>query len=186
MAEDPDLVDVLVADHNELQTLLDAIAGGRDDDDRVAVTVAEFVRHAVVEEDYLYPTVREVVPDGDPLAKEALGHSVTAELLAKRIEGSLPGDADRAVLLRNFHDSVVRHVRTTEALLFPQLRQHVTPAQLRLLAGQVELAKRTAPTRPHPHAPRTPPWNQILTPGIGLVDRVRDAMTGRPNKPEQL
>lgn len=186
MADEADVVDVLVADHDELQSLLDELTAGADDDERVAVTVAEFVRHAVVEEDYLYPAVRELVPDSYPLAKEAMAHSEAAERLAKTIEGSLPGDAERAVLLRNFHDSVARHVRITEALLFPQLRQHCPPGQLRQLAGQVEMAKRTAPTRPHPHAPRTPPWNQLLTPGIGLVDRVRDAMTGRPTKPDQL
>jgi hypothetical protein len=186
MAEERDLVDVLVADHAELQRLLDSIAAGADDDEHVAVTVAEYVRHVVVEEDYLYPAVRETVPDGYPLVKEALEQSTAGERLAKRMEASLPGDADRTVLFRNFSDIVNRHVRMTETVLFPQLRQHSTPGDLRRLAGEAELAKRTAPTRPHPHAPRTPPWNQILTPGIGLVDRIRDSMTGRTNRPEQL
>jgi hypothetical protein len=188
MADEPDLVDVLVADHAELRTLLDSIAisPGADDDDHIAVTVAEFVRHVVVEEDYLYPTVRVTVPDVNPLVTEALEQSAAGERLAKRIEATLPGDAERAVLFRNFSDIINRHVRMTETVLFPQLRQNCTPGQLRHLAGEAELAKSTAPTRPHPNAPRTPPWNQILTPGIGLVDRVRDVMTGRPNRPEQL
>jgi hypothetical protein len=36
-----------------------------------------------------------------------------------------------------------------------------------------------APTRPHPFAPDKPPMNKILTAGAGLVDRMRDALTGR-------
>ena len=188
MADEPDLVDVLVADHDELRVLLDTTTPtpSPDDQNHLAVTIAELVRHLVVEEDYLYPAVREVVPNGGPLAAEALAESAKAERWAKQIEELTVDEVELAVLFRHFADSVMRHVRMTEAELFPRLRQHGTPSQLRMLAGQVEMAKRTAPTRPHPHAPRTPPWNQILTPGIGLVDRVRDAMTGRPNRPEQL
>ena len=189
MADERDLVDVLVADHAELQTMLDTISvamPGVDDEDRLAVTSAELVRHLVVEEDYLYPAVRELVPDGDKVVEEELAQSATAERLAKQIEGSSPGDGHRAVLFHRFGDVVRDHVRTTEAVLFPQLRQHAHPPQLRLLAAEAEMAKRTAPTRPHPRAPKTPPWNQILTPGIGLVDKVRDAMTGRPNRPDKL
>jgi hemerythrin-like domain-containing protein len=188
MADEPDLVDVLVADHDELRMLLDPTTqpAEADDEKHLAVTIAELVRHLVVEEDYLYPAVRETVPDGGALATEALQQSARTERWAKQIEELTTDDVDRAVLLRHLRDSVLQHVRLTEAELFPRLRQHCAPNQLRFLAGQVEMAKRTAPTRPHPHAPRTPPWNQILTPGLGLVDRIRDAMTGRPNRPEQL
>lgn len=189
MADEPDLVDVLMADHDELRTLLDTTSAEpdiADDDNRLAVAIAELVRHLVVEEDYLYPAVREVIPDGGPLADEALAQSARTERWAKQIEELTIDDVDRTVLFRHLRDSVLDHMRMTEAEVFPQLRQYCPPNQLRFLAGQVEMAKRTAPTRPHPHAPRTPPWNQILTPGIGLVDRVRDAMTGRPNRPEQL
>ncbi|MCV2457821.1 hemerythrin domain-containing protein, partial [Streptomyces sp. ICN988] len=40
-------------------------------------------------------------------------------------------------------------------------------------------AKKTAPTRPHPSAPNTPPANKLLAPGAGMVDRARDLLTGR-------
>ena len=36
-----------------------------------------------------------------------------------------------------------------------------------------------APARPHPSAPDKPPANKIPGPGVGLVDRMRDALTGR-------
>lgn len=41
------------------------------------------------------------------------------------------------------------------------------------------MAKKMAPTRPHPSAPDTPPGNKLLGPGVGLVDRARDLLTGR-------
>jgi Hemerythrin HHE cation binding domain. len=187
MADEPDLVDVLVADHDELRTLVAGLAApDADNQDRLTVTIAELSRHLVVEEDYLYPAVREVVPDGVPLANEALAASAETERLAQHIERTSRTDTDHAGLVRSLSEAVHRHIEMTERALFPPLRQHCPPAQLRFLAGQAMMAKRTAPTRPHPHDPRTPPLNQIVTPGIGLVDRVRDALTGRPTKPDQL
>jgi len=43
----------------------------------------------------------------------------------------------------------------------------------------VQQAKKLAPTRPHPSAPDKPPLNKVLGPPVGLVDRVRDALSGR-------
>jgi len=36
-----------------------------------------------------------------------------------------------------------------------------------------------APTRPHPLASDRPPLNRLLAPGAGLIDRMRDALSGR-------
>jgi hypothetical protein len=38
--------------------------------------------------------------------------------------------------------------------------------------------KKVAPTRPHPSAPDTPPLNKLAAPGAGLIDRIRDALSG--------
>ncbi|TJZ58671.1 hypothetical protein FCH28_00325 [Streptomyces piniterrae] len=43
----------------------------------------------------------------------------------------------------------------------------------------VDETKKTAPTRPRPSAPSAPPANKLLAPGLGLVDRARDYLTGR-------
>ena len=47
------------------------------------------------------------------------------------------------------------------------------------LGDKVRRAKKLASTRPHPAAPTKPPANRILAPGLGLVDRMRDALSGR-------
>lgn len=53
------------------------------------------------------------------------------------------------------------------------------PEALNELGDKVRTAKKTAPTRPHPSAPDTPPGNKLLGPGVGLMDRARDLLTGR-------
>jgi hypothetical protein len=44
---------------------------------------------------------------------------------------------------------------------------------------QVETAKKIAPTRPHPNAPNNEVFHKMVGPGVGLMDRVRDRLTGR-------
>ena len=43
---------------------------------------------------------------------------------------------------------------------------------------QVETAKKIAPTRPHPGAPNNEVFHKLVGPGVGLMDRVRDKLTG--------
>ncbi len=74
---------------------------------------------------------------------------------------------------------VTAHVDDEENHLFTQLRTHVHPYVLEELGNKVRQAKKTAPTRPHPGAPSTPPANKLLAPGLGMVDRVRDYVSGR-------
>ncbi len=182
MTVGPDVVDVLIDDHREIERLIAEIAQDGGHDERwLSVSVAELTRHLTVEEEYVYPLVREVVPHGDRMAGDAVTLDEEAEQLMRRLE-----DAGGAPTVAQLEDVVRRHVELTEAHLFPALRASVAPDQLDHLAGVVQMAKRTAPTHPHPGAPQAPPWNQILAPGIGLVDRVRDALKGRATKREDL
>jgi hypothetical protein len=43
----------------------------------------------------------------------------------------------------------------------------------------VDRAKRLAPTRPHPDAPNAELFHKLAGPGVGMVDRMRDKLTGR-------
>ena len=54
-----------------------------------------------------------------------------------------------------------------------------TDAELIRLGNRWVIAEEAAPTRPHPGTPATPPWNRIVEPAVGVVDKLRDAVTGR-------
>jgi hypothetical protein len=71
------------------------------------------------------------------------------------------------------------HFADEDDALLPRLRASCDPGELRELGLRFEQARRIAPTRPHPAAPDTPPANKIVDLGVGLIDRVRDAMSGR-------
>jgi hypothetical protein len=52
--------------------------------------------------------------------------------------------------------------------------------QLVKMREQVETAKKVAPTRPHPSASNSEVFHKMVGPGVGLMDRVRDKLAGRP------
>ncbi|HSV64648.1 MAG TPA: hemerythrin domain-containing protein [Mycobacteriales bacterium] len=179
-----DLVELLVTDHREVEEmfgLLEKISGVASDEARTLAerVVIELVRHSVAEEAYLYPTVRARVPDGEALADREIAEHAEAEKVMKKLEKLEPADAEFWPTLQTLMADIRHHVAEEEHELFPKLRQAVPEDLLAELGDKARLAKKVAPTRPHPSAPDSPPWNKILAPGAGLVDRLRDALSGR-------
>ncbi|MFC9460834.1 hemerythrin domain-containing protein, partial [Streptomyces sp. NPDC056983] len=110
--------------------------------------------------------------------KELEDHAVVERLL-KDLEGREADDDQFNHLVAKLKLEVSAHVRDEENRLFPLLEASCTPEALDDLGDKIRKAKKTAPTRPHPAAPTTPPANKIVATGAGLVDRARDLLTGR-------
>jgi hypothetical protein len=132
---------------------------------RPAALVAAASRHLSAERQYLYPTVRAVLPDGARLA--ATGLAADAAL-----QRALRADPDQVV------PALRRHLDWCAQVL-PRLAAALTGTELVRLGNRVQIATEAGPTRPHPAAPATPPWNKLVDPAVGVVDRVRDLLTGR-------
>ena len=71
------------------------------------------------------------------------------------------------------------HLTDEEVEQFPRLRASLPREELVELAGKVRSAKALAPTRPHPSAPNSALFHKVAGPGVGLVDRLRDRLSGR-------
>ncbi|GAA3204059.1 hemerythrin domain-containing protein [Nonomuraea helvata] len=179
-----DVIAVLVKDHREVEQMfskLEHMKGGISDEAKTLAeqVVIELVRHSVAEEEYLYPAVRKHVPGGDEIADHEIAEHSEAEETMKRLEALEPGDDDFWPTTELLMRQIRHHLQEEEGDLFPKLRAACPPEQLVELGEKVQRAKKLAPTRPHPSAPDTPPANKLLAPGAGLVDRVRDALSGR-------
>ncbi|SBT51232.1 hemerythrin domain-containing protein [Micromonospora auratinigra] len=185
-----DVVDVLMADHREVEAIfveLESRQGTPEHRRQLAdVVIAELVRHSVAEEAYVYPAARTSLPDGDQIAEHEISEHADAERTMKELESLDPSDARFDELLAHLTRTIRHHVREEESDLFPRLRAACAQEELVELAGKVNAAKKTAPTRPHPAAPDHPPANKLLAPGTGLVDRMRDALSGRPTTVAEL
>lgn len=178
-----DLIEVITSDHRAVEKVFAELDRGDGDEERrqglVDHVIAELVRHSVAEEQFLYPAVRERVEGGDELADHELKEHAEAERVMKELIGMEPKGPDYFRTLRTLIDDVRHHDEEEEQELLPKLADKCTAAELRELGRKVLQAKETAPTRPHPNAPDRPPANMILDPGAGLVDKIRDALSGR-------
>ncbi|CAL9604893.1 hypothetical protein SUDANB6_05527 [Streptomyces sp. enrichment culture] len=183
MGHGGNVIDELTTDHREVEELferIEALPSGHKDRKLYADQVTmELVRHSVAEEAYLYPAVRQHVADGDALADKELEDHARAEQIMKDLEGCAADDADFDRLVDMLMSEIREHITDEEGNLFPRLRAACPMEALDELGDKVRQAKKTAPTRPHPAAPDKPPMNKLLAPGAGMVDRVRDALTGR-------
>ncbi len=139
----------------------------------------ELVRHSVAEEQWLYPAVRQLVADGDTIADKELAEHAEVEEALKGLEQLPAQEPAYADAVAAMMADVRHHLKEEEGELFPKLVAASSPEELRELGAKIEKAKKVAPTRPHPSSPSTPPANRILDPGAGLIDRLRDALTGR-------
>jgi len=186
----PDLIDVLIKDHDELRELFAKLTDPHLLPERSqelsSVAIAELVRHAVAEEAYLYPTASQVLSGGEDLVRREIADHTRAEKLMKELEGIPVHHTRYFKLISELAEEVSAHIEEEETVLFPQLRAACDAEELVRLGARAEAIKRIGPTHPHPSAPDTPPWNIILAPGAGLVDRLRDLFSDRPTKMDDL
>jgi hypothetical protein len=177
------MVDLLVDQHHELRSLcadLADLAGPPARRRRLAdVLTASLTRHLSAEEQYLYPTVRAVLPDGEPLAEQEIAADLAILHTLRRVGAHAPSDEAFEWLVHTLDPQVARHVAAASREIFPRLRARCTDAELARLGNRVEIALEAAPTRPHLHTPVRPPWNKLIDPGVGVIDKVRDVFRRR-------
>jgi hypothetical protein len=97
----------------------------------------------------------------------------------KELEGCDAQDHRFMELVRQLRGALHHHATDEENEQFPQLRARIPAEKLVQMRDQVQTAKRVAPTRPHPSAPNSEVFHKMVGPGVGLMDRVRDKLTGR-------
>src|SRR5579859_6037867 len=145
MAEnDRDVIEILTHDRREVEDMFGKLTSVTDPGERRQIAdqiTIELVRHSVAEEQYLYPAVRERVPDGDAIADKELSDHAEVEHVLKRLETADPDSDDFAALTGQLIRMVSAHVKDEEHALFPALAGHADPADLRLLGQQVQAAK---------------------------------------------
>lgn len=183
MPQQNNVIAELTADHREVEALFERLEALEPGDEQAVDLVDQItidqVRHSVAEEQYLYPAVREHVQGGDAIADKEIEDHTKVELILKYLEHRPADDERFGELSKQLIAEVDSHVKDEEQRLFPALLEACSFEQLDELGEKVRQAKATAPTRPHPSAPDDSAAGKLVGAGVGLVDRVRDMLTGR-------
>ena len=177
-----DVVDILTSDHQDMIALIGQIKGTSDEAQRrdlADTLIAEVMRHAVAEEMYVYPAIEDHVPDGHgEVEHDKKEHQEIVELM-KRLEKVEPAETGFMELVNELEAQLSHHANDEESEQFPKLRLHIPREKLVDIGEKVERAKKLAPTRPHPSAPHSELFHKTVGPGVGMVDRILDKLTGR-------
>ncbi|HET6560837.1 MAG TPA: hemerythrin domain-containing protein [Marmoricola sp.] len=183
MAEATDMVSVLVKDHQEMKEYFRELEGATSAEERRDVAdklTAEVARHSVAEEMYVYPAARKVLANGDQLVDEEIKEHSEAEELLKQWEGMSGDDPEFMTTYRKIKEGLLHHIdEEEEPKLFPEMQAALSMEEQEELGAKITKAKKLAPTRPHPSAPNEPPLNKVVGVPTGIVDRIRDKMSGR-------
>lgn len=183
MPHEPDIIGELSAGHRAVHRLFDAVRASapgstarKELTDEVAVA---FVRHAVAVQEHLYPVVRERVADGAVRVERGVAAHRGVQRVLRELEGRRADDPEFTPLLVALIARVTDDFLEEEQRLFPRL-QAVCPAPvLDELGAEVRRSRKRLPTRPHAAPAGSAPAVRLPAPGAGLLDRVRDILTGR-------
>jgi hemerythrin-like domain-containing protein len=136
-------------------------------------------QHEAIEEQFFWPKVRAALENGDALADKAIQQEQTGKKLLQRLHDGHPGEPGYHAALEEFVKAAREHIAFEQEVVWPQVEAALSSAQLERLGEKLELAKKIAPTRPHPDTPPNPAVLKTVGLGAAVADHVLDAATGR-------
>jgi hemerythrin superfamily protein len=175
MAEtlEPDVVDLLVAQHEQIRSLLTRVAAAEGERKRDAFDnlVRLMVTHENAEEQVVHPAARAGA--GDAAVDARLLEENDVKVLLADLYKMGTGDRLFDVQFRALERAFVSHAAEEERTEFPALRRTTDPQRLRRMGRVVRAAEAITPKRPHSLA-GTHPWVNLLAgPPIALFERLR-------------
>ncbi|MDQ6726395.1 MAG: hemerythrin domain-containing protein [Actinomycetota bacterium] len=135
--------------------------------------IEELSVHAAIEEMLFYPAVRDRVPTTEDTVLESLEEHHIVKWVLSELEDMKPDHERFKAKMTVLIESVRHHVQEEEKELFPDVRKALGRKELAELGAALEKAKKTAPTRPHPRAPDTPPGNLVAGTASAVVDKAK-------------
>ena len=176
-----DVLDVLIQEHREVEYLLNRLrlSGPEPRRDVADRMIAHLVRHTVAEELLLHPFIQDYLLDGEGLVANELAEHEQLEGMLRELEGLDPGDVRFLDVVLDLQTSLAQHIADEEGQLFAQLRFAVPADRLVRLRTMLERSERLSSTAAGPDSPAGEVLCSEVGTGVGMVDRVRDALGAR-------
>jgi hemerythrin-like domain-containing protein len=148
-----DAIVLLKDDHQEIRKTFKAF---QDAGEKAQVTKGKLVDkmielltvHTYIENEVMYPRVRELLPDLEDDVLESYEEHHVADVLVMELAVMKPDDerfvAKTTVLIEN----VTHHIEEEEEEWFPKVREGLSRTTLQEIGAEMLEAKKTAPRRP--------------------------------------
>ena len=148
-----DAIVLLKEDHKQVRKVFrDFQSAGEDATERKGRLVEQMIelltQHTYIENEVMYPRVRELLPDLEDDVLESYEEHHVADVLVMELSMMKPDDerftAKTTVLIEN----VRHHIEEEEQEWFPKVREGLGRKTLQELGAEMLEAKKKAPTRP--------------------------------------
>lgn len=125
----PDVVDLILADHREVERLIDLLEKEPDQRRLVLPTLATLLTaHSRAEEAEVYPAARDEVGETHEVAHSQEEHA-RAEQLLVRLQAIDPASAKFQTALKEFVHSLTHHLEEEEATVLPGMKKRLSAAR---------------------------------------------------------
>ena len=147
-----DAIVMLKEDHKEVRALFREFQKSGTTDARKGKLVEQIIElltvHTFIENEVMYPRVRDLLPDLEDDVLESYEEHHVADVLIMELLPMTPADerfeAKATVLIEN----VTHHIEEEEQEWFPKVRGGLTRTQLQEIGAELAEAKARAPRRP--------------------------------------
>lgn len=193
--DDSDVTTVLTRDHDRVTALLEQLStipghkqGGSAAQIARRVSIVDMItvelsKHEAVEQEHLWPAVRELLDDGDARAEQAMKQEQAGKETLTALGKSDHPDTDEFDELVELLVLLARKHVAFEDQVFLDIDNTLSDEQRQALGKKLQRSKSLAPTRPHPHAPKKP-GGAVIAAGApaAVADKIRDTVGSRPAK----
>lgn len=169
------IISALTTDHDNVEALFKRFEQTEADDIEALAHLRDQILehlaiHAEIEEETLYPALRDAARD-DVL--EALEEHHAVKAILAELERMAPTHERFRAKMTVVIENVRHHVTEEEGDdgLFAMARKELKQPQLEAMAEQAEKIRALGPTRPHPLSPDQPPWNVLIGVPVAIMDR---------------
>ncbi|HEX6425436.1 MAG TPA: hemerythrin domain-containing protein [Acidimicrobiales bacterium] len=178
-----DAITMLKDDHRNIEKLFKRFeqAGDRAFVEKRKIVdriIEELSVHAAIEEQLFYPVTRATVPAVEDDALESLEEHHIVKWVLSELEDMDPEDERFDAKVTVLIENVRHHVEDEESEYFREVRDELGRKALTELGDVMAAARETAPTRPHPRMPDTPPGNVVVGAAAGMADRLGATVSG--------
>lgn len=137
----PDVVDLIMADHREVERLFDILKNKPEQRVLALPTVsALLIAHSRAEETEVYPVAKAEADEEEEVAHSQHEHA-EAEQILQRLGVSDPTTSDYGDLVQELIDAVKHHVEEEESEVLPGLRKQLTAARRQELGAAFATAR---------------------------------------------
>ncbi len=179
MATGQDVVDYLIAQHREIERMLDEVLSSHGSERAEAFTALRrtLAVHETAEEEIVHPQAKHTL-DLDEVVSARLSEEHDGKQMLAELEELDVDSEEFEAKYRQLRIDVLDHAKAEEQQEFGRLSAELDEKQLTRMRQAAELAERTAPTRPHAGV-ESGSANLLVGPFAAMMDRTRDALRGK-------